>query len=125
MASRLLSPRITHLAWGQVVVENPPGSFKDAKLYPGGAREWDWGETGTCHSPGIQPLDVEELLAHGAQVIILSRGFEGRLHISPETLAYLQDRDVPYHILLTAQAVELYGQLREQARVGALIHSTC
>ena len=29
-----------------------------AKLYPGGARAWDWRETGTRHRPGIQPADI-------------------------------------------------------------------
>jgi hypothetical protein len=123
MTGRQASPPITHIAWGQVVVED--NRFKDAKLYPGGAREWDWQETGTNHTVGIQPADVEELLVNGAQVVILSRGFEGRLQISAATLAYLQDREVPFHILLTSKAVELYGLLREETRVGALIHSTC
>ena len=35
------SPRIGHLSWGRLEVEGQ-GAFKDAKLYPGGAREWDW-----------------------------------------------------------------------------------
>ena len=50
------------------------GSGRDYKLYPGGGREWDWKETDTHHVPGIQPADVEELLAHGSKVIVLSRG---------------------------------------------------
>src|SRR5690606_40772234 len=48
------SPRISRLSWGQIEVAGH-GAFKDAKLYPGGAREWDWSETGTRHVPGIQP----------------------------------------------------------------------
>ncbi len=47
------SPKITHLSWGRLEVEGQDGPFKDAKLYPGGAREWDWNETGTSHEPGI------------------------------------------------------------------------
>ena len=53
------------------------GSLKDAKLYPGGARAWDWRETGTRHDPGIQPTDVAELLDHGAEVVVLSTGVFG------------------------------------------------
>jgi hypothetical protein len=34
------SPAITHLQWGQIEVEGK--RYKDAKLFPGGAREWDW-----------------------------------------------------------------------------------
>jgi hypothetical protein len=39
------SPRITHLSWGRIEVEGGRG-FKDAKLWPGGGRAWDWKETG-------------------------------------------------------------------------------
>ena len=51
------------------------------------AREWDWNETGTQHDPGIQPADVDELLAHDPEVIVLSRGRELRLQTQPQTLA--------------------------------------
>ena len=73
MERTALSPRITNLSWGSLDVEG--NSFRDAKLFPGGSREWDWNETGTRHVPGIQPSDVEELLEHGATVVVLSRGF--------------------------------------------------
>ena len=48
---------ILHLSWGHVEVEGYP-TFKDTKVFPGGAREWDWRETGTGHVPGIQPADA-------------------------------------------------------------------
>ena len=101
------------------------GSFKDAKLFPGGAREWDWGETGTRHDPGIQPSDVEELLAHGASVVVLGTGMLGRLKVCPETLEMLEAREVEVHVLETEAAVRRYNDLRTQAPVGGLFHSTC
>jgi hypothetical protein len=52
------------------------GQGKDFKLYPGGGRKWDWRETGTQHVPGIQPSDVQELLDHGATVVVLTRGMQ-------------------------------------------------
>src|SRR5262249_14300406 len=67
------SPRIIDISWGHMEVAGL-GSGKDFKLYPGGGREWDWSETGTRHVPGIQVADVEELLAHGARVVVLSLG---------------------------------------------------
>jgi hypothetical protein len=39
------------------------GAGKDFKPYPGGGRQWDWDETGTRHSSGSQPADLEELRA--------------------------------------------------------------
>jgi hypothetical protein len=118
------SPRITSLSWGHLEVEGQ-GAFKDVKLYPGGARAWDWSETGTHHSPGVQFADVEELLQHGAEVVILSRGVYQRLKVQSETLRKLEQRGVETHVLDTKEAVRLYNQLVGEKKVGALIHSTC
>lgn len=119
------SPRITHLSWGRIEVEGRDSPFKDAKLYPGGAREWDWRETGTSHSPGIQPADVEELLENGASVVILSRGMQRRLKVAAQTLSMLEERGVEAHVLPTDEAVEKYNGLVGRAQVGGLFHSTC
>ena len=119
------SPRIRELAWGRVVVEGQPKPFKDSKLYPGGAREWDWGETGTRHRPGIQPADLQELLDRGARIVILSQGYLKRLQVAPETLQLLESLEIQTHILQTEKAVWLYNDLCEVEAVGALIHSTC
>ncbi len=118
------SPRISRLSWGRVEVEDY-GTFKDAKLYPGGCREWDWRETGTGHVPGIQPPDVEELLRHGAAVVVLSSGVYGRLQVCLETLQLLKDRGITVHTLRTKEAVRIYNECREKGPVGGLIHSTC
>jgi hypothetical protein len=72
-AQQSASPRISEFAWGRVETADG-GVFRDAKLWPGGGREWDWTETGTHHVPGIQPADVMELLDNGAETIVLSRG---------------------------------------------------
>ena len=78
------SPRISHLSWGRIEVEGHL-PFGDAKIFPGGAREWDWRETGTRHVPGIQPADVQELIEHGARTVVLSKGAWERLQVCPET----------------------------------------
>ncbi len=118
------SPRITGLAWGRLEVEGQ-GAFKDAKLWPGGARSWDWRETGTEHDPGIQPADVEELLDRGARVVILSRGMNERLRVQRKTLEALEARGVRAEVLQTEEAVRRYNELAGAEPVGALIHSTC
>ena len=48
------SPKITKLEWGRMSVEGSEKEYKDLKVWPGGARAWDWKETGTRHLPGIQ-----------------------------------------------------------------------
>ena len=117
------SPQITRLSWGRLETES--GIFRDARLYPGGAEEWDWNETGTSHDPGVQPADVERLLEQGATVVVLSRGFHRRLGVMPATLRMLEEKGIPAHVLQTDDAAHLYEELRESERVGALIHSTC
>ena len=118
------SPRITRVSWGHLEVEGK-GAFKDAKLYPGGARAWDWRETGTRHVPGIQPADVAALLEHGVEVMVLSEGVLGRLQLCPETLALLRTKGIPAHVLPTDDAVRLYNELATDKKVGGLFHSTC
>jgi hypothetical protein len=125
MEQEARSPRITSLSWGRLEVEGEEGPFKDAKLFPGGARTWDWNETGTRHEPGIQPADVEELLERGATAVVLSKGFHERLGVTPEALRLLRDRGVTPYVRQTGEAIPLYNRLRETEKVGALIHSTC
>lgn len=119
------SPEITHLSWGRVEVEGRESAHKDAKLFPGGSREWDWNETGTRHSPGIQPADVREVLEHGAREVVLARGMNGRLQVMDETVEFLEDRGISVHVERTENAVRLYNQLRKERAVGGLFHSTC
>ena len=119
------SPLIIHLSWGKMTAEGV-GSGKDFKLWPGGGREWNWNETGTQHLPGIQPADVQELLTHGAEEIILSRGMLLALHTCPETKDLLEAKGIRFHIAETKQASDLYNRLVGDGKaVGGLFHSTC
>lgn len=119
------SPRIKSVSWGHVEVEGAGSPYKDAKLFPGGSKPWNWTDTGTSHAPGIQPGDVRELIELGATVIVLARGMYERLQVCPETIQLLKDHKVEVHVLPTEEAVERYNALAETTAVGALIHSTC
>lgn len=121
--AKMRSPRITAIAWGRIEVEGA-GTFRDAKGFPGGAREWDWCETGTEHTLGIQPADVRELLDHGATTIELSQGMLKRLEICPETSDLLKQQGVAVCALPTQDAVDLYNDLRKTERVAGLFHTT-
>jgi hypothetical protein len=123
-AGKAASPRITNVTWGRI--ETADGrAFRDAKLWPGGGREWDWRETGTHHVPGIQPADVAELLENGAETVVLSRGVYERLQTCPETLDLLAREGVAVHVLQTERAVDRYNALAAEGPVGGLFHSTC
>lgn len=121
-----ISPQITFFKWGKLEIEGYDTSFHDAKLFPNGAREWDWGETGTRHDPGIQPADVDELLENGADIIVLSRGVQLRLKTQDHTIKMLEDKNITVYILQTEEAIIKYNELAQLGEnVGALIHSTC
>jgi hypothetical protein len=119
------SPRVVDDGWGFVEVEGL-GRFRDVKLWPGGGRAWDWRETGTDHRPGILCADVTELLNHEPELVILSRGRQGRLSVSPETLSLLETRGVPVLREKTDAALATYNRLAgEGRRVAGLFHTTC
>ncbi|HLR24481.1 MAG TPA: Mth938-like domain-containing protein [Fodinibius sp.] len=122
--NKSIPPKISSISWGSIVLANGQ-QYKDAKLYPGGSRAWDWNETGTHHSPGIQPTDVKELLDKGAEVVVLSSGFNERLKTSAETEQFLTNKGIQYRILQSEQAAQEYNRLRQNSSVGALFHSTC
>jgi hypothetical protein len=119
------SPRINHVSWGRLEVEGKAEPYKDAKVFPGGSREWNWRDTQTSHTPGIQIADVQELLHHGAKVVVLSRGMAECLHVPRETLEFLEQRQIAVHVLPTLQAVALYNKLAQTEPVGGLFHTTC
>lgn len=119
------SPEVGANGWGHLEVEGL-GRLRDAKLWPGGGRAWDWNETGTRHHPGIQPADVEELLQHDPEVVVLSRGRQLRLETCPETISELEARQVRVLQDETGSAIEEYNRLAAGGRrVAALLHTTC
>lgn len=118
------SPTIVDHGWGRITVAGR--TFKDARLWPGGAAAWDWNETGTGHAAGVQPADVAYLIERGATHVVLSRGRQQRLGVDTATSALLESRGIPHEILPTDAAIARYEQLRaDGVAVGALIHTTC
>jgi hypothetical protein len=118
------TPTILHLSWGRLEVDGH-GAFKDAKVFPGGAREWDWSENGTSHNPGVLPADVEELLDNGATRIIFGTGMWGRLRVCPETIDLLKAKGIPFSVLNTGEAVTFFNEMRDYEKVAGLFHTTC
>ncbi len=118
------SLQVVCLEWGEVELED--GSiFKDVKIFPGGAREWKWTETGTHHQPGVQFEDVEELLENKAETVVFTTGVLGRLNVPDELVVRLETSGIKVHVAKTRKAVQIYNQLCNVELVGILIHSTC
>jgi hypothetical protein len=125
MTQETSCPIIEHIKWDIIDVEGL-GTFKDVKLWPGGGRAWDWEETQTRHVPGIQVADVKELVGHGAEAIVLSRGMDLVLQTCPETIEFLRTEQITAHVLETREAVRVYNSLCASGqKVAGLFHSTC
>lgn len=76
--------------------------------------------------PGIQLADAEQLIANGADVIVLSRGMQLVLQVPAATIEELERRGIEVIVAETRQAVETLNDLAASGRrVGALLHSTC
>ena len=68
---------------------------------------------------------MQELLDHGAKVVALSRGMAECLHVPRETLEFLEQRRIAFHVVPTKHAVALYNKLAQTEPVGGLFHTTC
>jgi hypothetical protein len=117
------SPLVTAFSWGRIEVSGR--TFRDARLYPGGAEEWDWRKTGTRHEPGIQLSDLEDLLERRPKTVILSRGMDLVLQVPQETIDAIRARGPEVIVLQSQKAVADYNERCVQEPVVALIHSTC
>ena len=128
MTNDQYTTEITNLSWGriEVTVNGRSRRFRDCKVWPGGATDWDWNETGTRHQPGIQPADIEDILDRDVDVMILSRGMNLMLQTRRKTEKLLQSRGIEYHMEQTPWAIELFNELIKKGRkVGGIFHSTC
>ncbi|XP_050568719.1 mth938 domain-containing protein isoform X3 [Cygnus atratus] len=105
------SPEIASLSWGQMKVKGCSTTYKDCKVWPGGSRTWDWRETGTNHSPGVQPADLEEVVKKGAQTVVIGRGMSEALQVPSSTVDYLKKNGIEVVVLQTEKAVEEYNAL--------------
>jgi hypothetical protein len=118
------SPYVNDLSWGRIATQ--AGVFRDAKLWPGGGREWDWNQTGTDHAPGVQPADIRGLLDQKAGTILIGTGQQERLGVPEETERFVAGAGATIEVMATPQAVARYNRLAESGtRVAALLHSTC
>ncbi|XP_032366559.1 mth938 domain-containing protein isoform X1 [Etheostoma spectabile] len=126
LVCNMTSPEIASLSWGHMTVKGCSSSYKDCKVWPGGSRAWDWRETGTNHTPGVQPADLEEVLKKGIDLLVIGRGMSEALQVPSSTLDFVMQKGVDVRVLQTEKAVAEYNKLAGQgAKVGGVFHSTC
>src|SRR5207244_32910 len=107
MTASLDNLSIASFRWGQIV-DSTGRTFKDARLFPGGAEEWDWRRTGTRHGPGIQAADLADLISTKPDVVILSRGVDLVLQVPQATIDFARSHAATVLVLQSDQAVAEY-----------------
>jgi hypothetical protein len=119
------SPRIISSGWGKMEVESI-GHGRDFKLWPGGGRDWDWSEHGTDHRRGIQQGDVQELIAKGCELVILTTGRFKRLRVPQAIIEILEEQSIEVIVADTKKGIQLYNDYAGKGlAAGGLFHSTC
>ncbi len=126
------SPVIAKIVWGEITVSQDGSStlYKDAKLSPNGAKDWNWSahNPATQHRPGIQISDIEEFISgpNEVDVIILTRGVDLVLQIPQSTIDYIKSKGKVCYDGQTNDMVALYNKLVAEGKiVGGVFHSTC
>ncbi|MEX0596396.1 MAG: MTH938/NDUFAF3 family protein [Candidatus Paceibacterota bacterium] len=115
--------QIVGIKWGSIELEHGY-TFKDVILAPGFCQEWNWNDSKTTHSSGPQEDDINVLLLMGVDTIILSRGMDMKLMVSPEIYEYCLSKVDNVIICESKEAVVMYNFLvKSGKRVGLLLHS--
>ena len=126
-------PRIVLFEWGLVTVHdgNRRRNFKDCIVFSGDgnvAENWDWGDCGTRHIPGV----AKKAAVLGLQMcndcikVIFSTGVNERLKVSAQATDYLRDIGIRYTILQREEALKEYTRDSAEGVSSCLfLHSTC
>jgi hypothetical protein len=126
---KLMAPKIldNEHCWGELELEGYGTLTHDVKLFPGGFKEWKWGDTLMRHQSGIRIADVQDLLDEGCTTIILAMGYESRVQVHDETLPFLESKEIQVYVLENKLAIKMYNNVLEQGRadVGMMFHLKC
>ncbi|XP_059976550.1 uncharacterized protein LOC132503774 [Mesoplodon densirostris] len=111
---------------GQMKVPGSTKICKACKVRPGGSQAWDWRETRTECSPGVQPTDVQEAVEKGVLTLVIGQGMSEASKVPSSTVEYLRKQGIDVRVLQTEQALKEENALVTQGiRVGGVFHSTC
>lgn len=118
---------VSDITWG--IVEMTDGTACKDVIVKGDKYEiWDWSINDMHHDPGVRIIDIEEYLKDNAKIVIITRGYDGRLLITAELLDHLHTHGIQFIVCMTNKFLDLYKtqcKIYGTAGVLAFIHSTC
>jgi len=115
-----MSPRIEHYRFGTITVDGQRHT-QDLIILPERVVAGWWRKEGHV----LHPDDLTAVLEAVPEVLIVGTGAYGMMRVTEETSRALEAAGIRLIAAPTAEAVETYNQLREEARVAAALHLTC
>jgi hypothetical protein len=116
----MAAPAIERYTFGRIVIDGRR-YLRDLIIYPDRVAE-AW-RRGGGHT--VSPADLTGVLGASPEVLIIGRGFFGRVSVPAEVREALRAAGVEVIAEPTGRACRTYNRLRETQRVAAALHLSC
>lgn len=111
-------PRVENYEFGHITIDGEAYT-NDLKVFPNGVKPDWWRSKGHL----LQPDDIDDVIDHGPDKLVIGQGNSGRMQIAEETKKELQQEGIELLAEKTQDAVETYNEA--DADVIGAFHLTC
>ncbi|MCG2767873.1 MAG: Mth938-like domain-containing protein [Anaerolineae bacterium] len=113
-------PLIESYSFGRIVIEGRKYS-SDVLVYPESVQDaWQ-----RLEGHNLQLEDLEDALRHSPDVLVIGTGTFGKMKVTSELKAALEQKGVKVIVARTGQAVRKYNEMQSEGEVVAALHLTC
>ena len=117
--------KIDKFGFGSAVIDGTK-HIRDLILLPDGTVKRRTGGFWVVGSHCINKEEVEQLLASGAEAVVIGVGVFSRARLSVDAANYAKSQSAELFVLPSRDAVRKWNQLADEGRkAAALIHITC
>lgn len=111
---------IDSYTFGEIVIDGKK-YIHDLIIYPSRIDD-DWWRS---ESHELRPEDVEDIIKHRPDTLIVGLGASSCMVIKPETMEFLKKHSIKLIAEDTKKACTAYNELSQKSRVVAALHLTC
>jgi len=122
-ASTSQSGAIMHIdsySFGHISIDDKAYS-SDVIILPGSVRGAWWRKQG--HNLAVD--DLQAVMDSRPAQLVIGTGYYGNMQVPGDTVRALENAGIGVHVARTADAVALYNEMADSARVAAALHLTC
>ena len=113
-------PLIESYSFGRIVIEGRKYS-SDVLVYPESVQDaWQ-----RLEGHNLQLKDLEDALQHSPDVLVIGTGTFGKMKVTPELKAVLEQKGLKVIVARTGQAMRKYNEMQSEGKVVAALHLTC